>query len=97
MKPNIKIRCADKYEAQKLCTMVLVKGDTYIVSILDIINDEVIVSLKDTSAHSILLHNNIEAERLAAYMQEVFEGIRHVYNAEAVHDVVSIRSKYYDT
>ena len=86
MKPNIKIRCADKYEAQKLCSMVLVKGNTYIVSVLNIIRNEMIVSLKDGSAHSIVLHDTVEAERLAAHMQYVFDGTHYISGAEIVHN-----------
>lgn len=86
MKPSIKIRCADKYEAQKLCSMVLVKENTYIVSVLNIIRNEMIVSLKDGSAHSIVLHDTVEAERLAAHMQCVFDGTHYMSGAKIVHN-----------
>lgn len=92
MKLNIKIKCVDKYEAQKLCSMLLVKGDTYIVFILNIIHNEMIITLKDGSAHSIVLYDYMEAEKLAASMQYVFDGTHYISNAEIIqNDTVLIQ------
>ena len=89
MRLNIETRCADRYEAQKLATMTLAK-ETYIVSILNIIRNEMIVSLKDGSAHSILLYDSKEAERLASYLQSVFDGVHRVCGAEPRGIVVRV-------
>lgn len=94
MKPNIKIKCADKYEAQKLCSMILVKGDTYIASVLNIIHDEMVIVLKDGSAHSIMLHSHMEAERLAAHMQSVFDETHYISDTSIIQgDTVMIQFK----
>ena len=87
---RITVRCADKYEALKLASMALVRKSrqTYIISILDIIENEVVVSLRDRSAHSIVMHDSAEAEALAAYMQSVLEGADRVEAADAVLDRV---------
>lgn len=89
---SIRIRCADKYEALKLASMALVhrSSRTYIDAVLDIIDNEVIVSLRDKSAHCIVVHDSREAERLAGYLQSVLEGADRVDAAEAELDTVSM-------
>ena len=89
---HITVRCADKYEALKLASMALVRKSrqTYIVSILNVIENEVVVSLRDKSAHSIVMYSNEEAEALAAYMQSVLEGAGRVEAADAVRDRVTL-------
>lgn len=87
---SIRVGCADKYEALKLASMALVhkSRQTYIAAVLDIIGNEVVVSLKDKSAHSIVMRSDVEAERLAAYLQSVLEGAHRVGVAEATGDTV---------
>ena len=91
METTIRIRCADKYEAQKVSSMVLVKKkspQTYISAILDIIGNEMVVSLQDKSAHSLVLYDEREAEALAGYLQSVLEGAHRITSAEAQGDIL---------
>ena len=69
------INCDDKYEAQKLASLIFIKEgkETYITSILNIIKNELIISLKDKSAHSVLLKDEKDVERFADFIQSVFE------------------------
>lgn len=89
---NIEVRCADKYEAQKIASMILVKKSlqTYVDAILDIIGNEMVVSLKDKSAHSLVMYDGREAEALAGYMQSVLEGVHRVTAANVSDDVIRI-------
>lgn len=89
---SIRIRCADKYEALKLASMALVhrSSRTYIAAVLDIIDNEVIVSLRDKSAHCIVTYDAREAESLAGYLQSILEGADRVDAAEAELDIVSM-------
>ena len=85
------VRCADRYEAQKVASMVLGKGRrTYVTAILDIIGSEVVVSLQDGSAHSMVLEDSAAAEELAGYMQSILEGRHKVVSAEPQESVVVI-------
>jgi len=72
---NVIINCDDKYEAQKLASLIFIKEgkETYITSILNIIKNELIISLKDKSAHSVLLKDEKDVERFADFIQSVFE------------------------
>lgn len=72
---KIRVSCEDKYEAQKLASLLFVKEakETFITSILNIIENELVVSLKDKSAHSILLKDENHVEIFADFIQSVIE------------------------
>lgn len=87
-----RIICEDKYEAQKLSSLVYVKDskETFITGILEIIDNEVIVSLKDKSAHSVLLKDKLEAESFADFIQSVVEQTSRITNTEVIENIVEI-------
>ncbi len=70
-----KIICQDNNEAEKLASLIFIKEgkETFITEILNVINNEIVVLLKDKSAHSILLKDNKEVESFADFIQSVFE------------------------
>ena len=78
------ITCDDEYEAQKLMSLIFIKEDkeTYISGILNIIKNEIIISLKDKSAHSILLKDEENVEKFADFIQSIFD---------QEHDLVSTK------
>ena len=69
------IICQDKYEAQKLASLIFIKDgkETFINQVLNIIENEVVISLKDKSAHSILLKDFKQAENFVDFIQSVTE------------------------
>ncbi len=87
-----RIICEDKYEAQKLASLIYVKDnkETFVVGILEIIDNEIIVSLKDKSAHSVLLKNRLEAESFADFIQSVVEKTNRITNTEVFENIVEI-------
>ena len=72
---KITISCEDKYEAQKLASLIFIKDakETFITSILNIVENELVVSLKDKSAHSILLKDSTHVENFADFIQSVID------------------------
>ena len=70
------VRCRDGYEAQKLASMILDSKlqVTFIREILNVFGTEVVVSLMDKSAHSIVMADDIEVENLVDLMQPVLDG-----------------------
>ena len=72
---KITISCEDKYEAQKLASLIFIKDakETFITSILNIVENELVVSLKDKSAHSILLKDSTHVESFADFIQSVID------------------------
>jgi hypothetical protein len=87
-----KIKCLDKYEAEKLASMIFIKEgkETYIIEILNIIENEIVVKLKDKSAHSILLKDNSQVEIFADFIQSVFENQHKIINTSISDDEVEI-------
>ena len=72
---KINITCDDKYEAQKFASLIFIKDgkETYIRSILNIVENELVISLKDKSAHSILLKDQANVEKFADFIQSVID------------------------
>ncbi len=70
------IKCLDKYEAEKFASLIFIKDgkETFITEILNIIDNELVVKIKDKSAHSILLKDKSQVESFADFIQSVFEG-----------------------
>lgn len=90
MRENIK--CDDNYEAQKLASLIHIKekNETFITGILDIIENEIIITIKDKSAHSILFKNKDEAERFANFIQSVIENTNKIENTVVHENVIEI-------
>lgn len=86
------ITCEDGYEAQKLASLIYIKDDneTFITGILEIIENELVISLKDKSAHSILLKDKKEAESFADFIQSVIENKNKLVDTTVSENVVQI-------
>ena len=72
---SITILCQDKYEAQKLAGLIFVNDtkETYITEILDTIENEIILSIKDKSVHSVVLKNKEQVLFFTDFIQSVTE------------------------
>ena len=72
---KIRVTCQDKYEAQKLASIVYLKesNETFITEILNIVENELVVALKDKSAHSVMLKDKSHVEAFADFLQSVIE------------------------
>jgi len=89
---KIRVRCDDKYEAQKLASLIFIKDskETFITNILNVIENELVVSLKDKSAHSIVLEDQENVENFADFMQSVIENEHKIVATETFHQEVEI-------
>jgi len=90
MKKNI--TCIDSYEAQKLASLIYIKDDNeiFINGILEIIENEIIISLKDKSAHSILFKDRLQAESFADFIQSVIDNVNKITETKVFEDIVEI-------
>ena len=86
------VTCDDKYEAQKLASLIFIKDgkETYITSILNIIKNELVISLKDKSAHSILLKDEKNVEKFADFIQSVIEKEHSLTSTRILENIVEI-------
>ncbi len=87
-----KIKCFDKNEAEKLVSMIFIKEgkETFVTEILNIVGNEVVVRLKDKSAHSILFKDNSQVQYFEDFIQSVFENKHKIVNTSTVEDEVEI-------
>ena len=89
---KVRVSCEDKYECQKLASLIFIKEskETYITKILNIIENEVVVALKDKSAHSILLKDKFQVEIFADFIQSVLEKEHKIISTEIFENDIEI-------
>ena len=92
---KINIKCDDKYEAQKLASLIFIKDgkETFITSILNVIKNELVISLKDKSAHSILLHDEQNVENFADFIQSVIDKEDKLVSTKVIEESVEIEKE----
>lgn len=89
---KITVTCDDKYEAQKLASLIYNKDgkETFLTNVLSIYQNELVVSIKDRSAHSVLLNDKDEVEMLADFFQSIIEKEHRITSAEVQGKEVKI-------
>jgi len=89
---KIIISCQDKYEAQKLASLIFIKegNETFITQILDVIDNEIVLSLKDKSAHSVLLQDSSQVDIFTDFIQSVIEKKEKVIDTKTDKNNVEI-------
>ena len=89
---QITIHCRDKYEAQKLGSLILVNDtkETYITEILNVIENEIVLSIKDKSAHSVILKDNNQVLLFADFIQSVIEKKYKITSTKIAENSVEI-------
>jgi hypothetical protein len=86
------ILCQDKYEAQKLASLIFVNEtkETYITEILNVIENEIILSIKDKSAHSIILKDKNQVLLFTDFIQSVIEKKHKIKDIKIVENSMEI-------
>ena len=89
---NSRISCRDKYEAQKLVSLLSIKDskETLITEILNVVDTEVVVYLKDKSAHSILFKSIHDVELFEDFIQSVLEKKHKIVEATISNEEIEI-------
>ena len=89
---GVTILCQDKYEAQKLASLIFVNDtkETYVTEILNVIENEVVLSIKDKSAHSVILVDNDQVLLFTDFIQSVLENRQKIIQTETVGSSVKI-------
>jgi len=89
---KISITCDDKYEAQKLAVLIFIKEgkETYITGILNVVKNELVISLKDKSAHSVLLKDEENVEKFADFVQSVIDKEHKLISTRILEHVVEL-------
>ncbi|MFB5610783.1 MAG: hypothetical protein ACE5RT_03150 [Nitrosopumilaceae archaeon] len=89
---KLRISCRDKYEAQKLSGLLFTDDnkETFITQILNVVDTEVVVSLKDKSAHSVLFKSIQDVESFADFLQSIIEKKHKIVGTTITNDEVEI-------
>ena len=89
---QITILCNDKYEAQKLANLIFVNDtkETYVTEILNVVENEVVLSIKDKSAHSVILVDSDQVLLFTDFIQSVIEKKQKIVQTETVGSSVMI-------
>ena len=89
---TVTILCQDKYEAQKLANLIFVNDtkETYVTEILNVVENEVVLSIKDKSAHSVILVDNNQVLVFTDFIQSVIEKRQKIVQTETVGSSVMI-------
>ena len=89
---QITIFCQDKYESQKLAGLIFVKEsmETCITEILNVIENGIVLSVKDKSAHSVILKDNNQVVNFVDFIQSVVEKKHKITDTQIIDNVVKI-------
>ena len=92
----VRVRCRDAYEALKLASLAYPhdgrarEGGAFATEVVSAYGEEIVLSLRDGSAHSIMLADAGQVEALADFMQSVSDGEHAIAGAEAAGASVSL-------
>ena len=89
---DILILCEDKYEAQKLSGFIFSNDEkeSLISEILNVVDNEIVMSLKDKSAHSVLLKDDHQVEVFVDFIQSVIEKEHKVLKLDVLENSVKL-------
>lgn len=71
-----RFECLDSYETEKLGSMLLPDRDSvhFVIEVIKIVDNEIVLMLKDKSCHAVLLKDNINAIKLREFVRELILG-----------------------
>lgn len=78
------IICFDKYEKEKLMGLFSIQKDdsVFVIDVENLIENEIIIKLKDKSCHSIMLHDKTNAYSLFLLIKDIKDGKRRFISLE---------------
>ena len=89
---KVEIVAEDKYEAQKLASLIFVKegNETFITEIIDVFETEIVISIKDKSVHSIVLKDKEQVTKFTDFMQSIIEKEAKIVGTSINEELVEI-------
>ena len=71
-----RFECIDSYETEKLGSMLLPDRDSvhFVIEVIKIVDNEIVLMLKDKSCHAVLMKDNINAIKLRDFVRELILG-----------------------
>lgn len=89
---SLKFQCEDKYEAEKLASLIAAQKDntSMVAGVAAVINNEIVLILKDKSSHSVLLKDNNTALKLKYMIEEVLKEKKLVIESKFENYVIEV-------
>lgn len=88
-----RFECLDSYETEKLGSMLLPDKDSvhFVIEVIKIVDNEIVLMLKDKSCHAVLMKDNINAVKLREFVRELMLGpiiVTRTFGQENILNVV---------
>jgi len=89
---TIKFECDDRYEAEKLASLVSIQKDdsVYVDDVAAVVGNEIVIKLKDRSSHAIQLKDKENVDRLKSLLLAVVEGKIRILSSDFSGSVAEI-------
>ena len=88
-----RFECLDSYETEKLGSMLLPDRDSvhFVIEVIKIVDNEIVLMLKDKSCHAVLMKDNINAIKLREFVGELILGpvvVLRTFGQDSILNVV---------
>ena len=92
MKKTLKFECDDRYEAEKLASLMSVQKDNtvWVSGVEAVVGNEIVIQLKDRSSHSVLLKDEQIVVSLRYFITDLMIGKINIRSSECVGFVTEI-------
>ncbi len=89
---TLKFECEDSYEAEKLASLMSVQKDNtvWVSGVAAVVDNEIVIQLKDRSSHAVLLKDEQTVVRLKLFMTDLMKGKIKVHSSECLGSVTEI-------
>ena len=89
---TVRFQCDDRYEAEKLASLVSVQKDdtAYVDGVAAVIGREIVIKLKDKSSHAVLLKDKEDVDRLQSLLLNVLNGKTKILSSNFSGSVAEI-------
>jgi hypothetical protein len=89
---TLKFQCDDRYEAEKLASLVSVQRDdtVYVDGVAAVVGNEIVIKLKDKSSHAVLLKDRENVDRLQSLLLDVVKGKIKILSSDSSGSVAEI-------
>jgi hypothetical protein len=89
---TLKFECDDRYEAEKLASLLSVQKDNtiWVSGVEAVVGNEIVVQLKDRSSHAVLLKDEQTVFRLNSFMTDLLKGKIKIKSADCLGSVTGI-------
>jgi hypothetical protein len=89
---TVKFECDDRYEAEKLASLMSVQKDNtvWVSGVVAVVDNEIVIRLKDWSSHAIMLKDEETVVRLKSFVMDVIKGKIRIHSSDFVESVAGI-------